>query len=87
MIAGLSDAVLRARAEEAGVAPELVGTRADLDALLFSVLSGRPDEGDENRLMRGWRRDVAGDAIVALASGKCALRVIDTPPYVEEVPI
>src|SRR5205823_3506068 len=83
MISGLADAVLRARAEEAGIASELVASRSDLDALLFAVLSGR--EKDENRLMQGWRRDLAGNAIVDLASGRCALRVIDRPPYVEEV--
>ncbi len=86
MIAGLADAVLRARAEEAGIAPELVASRSDLDALLFAILSGRAEDTD-NRLMQGWRRDVAGDAIVGLASGRCALRVIDRPPYVEEVAI
>jgi ribonuclease D len=84
MIAGLADAVLRARAEEAGIAPELVASRSDLDALLFAVLSGQP-ERDGNRLLHGWRRDLAGDAIIALATGRCALRVIDHPPYVEEV--
>jgi ribonuclease D len=84
MIAGLADAVLRARAEEAGIAPELVASRSDLDALLFATLSGRAD-GEDNRLLQGWRRDLAGDPIVALASGRCALRVIDKPPYVEEV--
>jgi len=85
MIAGLADAVLRARSEEAGIAPELVASRSDVDALLFSVLSGRGDGDGTNRLLHGWRRDVAGDAIVALATGRCALRVIDKPPYVEEV--
>src|SRR5581483_3177592 len=72
MISGLADAVLRARAEEAGIAPELVASRSDMDALLFAVLSGREPAG--NRLMEGWRRDVAGDAIVGLASGRYALR-------------
>ncbi|HLG70284.1 MAG TPA: ribonuclease D [Chloroflexota bacterium] len=87
MIAGLADAVLRARAEEAGIAPELVASRSDVDGLLFAVLSGRIDENDGNRLLHGWRRDLAGEPIIALASGRCALRVIDTPPYVEEVPV
>jgi ribonuclease D len=87
MIAGLADAVLRARSEEAGIAPELVASRSDVDALLFTVLSGHAADEDDNRLFQGWRRDVAGNAIVALATGKCALRVIDKPPYVEEVPV
>jgi len=85
MIAGLADAVLRARSEEVGIAPELVASRSDVDALLFAVLSGHSERDDNNRLLHGWRRDLAGDAIVALATGRCALRVIDKPPYVEEV--
>jgi ribonuclease D len=85
MIAGLADAVLRMRAEAAGIAPELVATRSDLDAVLLATLSGQSE--CDNRLMQGWRREVAGDAIVALASGRCALRVIDQPPYVEEFEI
>ncbi len=86
MIAGLADALLRARAEQAGIAPELVASRSDLDALLFAVLSGRVDPQD-HRLLQGWRRELAGDPIVGLASGRCALRVIDKPPYVDEVEI
>jgi ribonuclease D len=84
MIAGLADALLRARAEDAHIAPELVATRSDVDGLLFAVLSGKL-EANSHRLLHGWRRDLAGDAIVALATGRCALRVIDTPPYVAEV--
>ncbi len=84
MIAGLADALLRARAEQAGIAPELVASRSELDALLFAVLSGRVDDS-EHRLLQGWRRDLAGDPIVGLASGRCALRVIEEPPYVDEV--
>ncbi len=88
MVAGLADAVLRMRAEEAGIAPELVGTRSDLDALLVAVLSGRNgSEASDLRLLSGWRRSLAGEAIVALVRGECALRVVDHAPYVEEIPL
>ncbi|HLY67497.1 MAG TPA: ribonuclease D [Chloroflexota bacterium] len=86
MIGGLADAILRAHAEGAGIAPELVGSRSEMDALLVAALSGHVGE-TENRLLHGWRKDLAGDAIVALASGQCALRVIDRPPFIEELPI
>ncbi|HEU0167217.1 MAG TPA: ribonuclease D [Chloroflexota bacterium] len=85
MISGLCDALLRARAEQAGIAPELVYARADLDALLFAVLAKR--ETGATRLMQGWRRELAGEPVVALASGRCALHVVDTPPYIVEVEI
>lgn len=83
MASGLADSVLRARAEEAGIAPELVATRSDIDGLLLAVFSGSLEAGDQ-RLLQGWRRELAGEAIVELASGKSALRVVDRPPYVEE---
>lgn len=84
MASGLADAVLRTRAEEAGIAPELVASRADLDSLLLGVFSGVMQE--ENRLLQGWRRELAGEAILALAGGKSALRVIPNAPYVQEFP-
>jgi len=85
MIAGLCDALLRARAEQAEIAPELVASRSDLDALLYAVLGHR--NVDDQKLMQGWRRDLAGEPIVNLASGRRALHVIDQPPYIVEVDI
>ncbi len=84
MLVGLADAVVRARCEAAGIATELVVTRAELEALLAGVVSGRVQESD-HRLLQGWRRALAGDALVALAQGRVALRVIAKPPYIEEV--
>jgi ribonuclease D len=50
---------------ELGIDPTLLGTRADLEALL------RGDEGA--RLDTGWRRHVVGDAVRRLAAGEVAL--------------
>lgn len=83
MLAGLADAIVRSRCERAEIATELVATRGDLEALLAGVFSG--DRLDEHRLMRGWRRDLAGEAVVALAEGRVAVRAIEDPPYIEEV--
>lgn len=89
MLAGLADAILKARCEEARIATELVSTRAELESLLAQVVTGAvteesPDQ-PEARLLRGWRRDLAGNAIIALARGRIALRAIDSPPFIEEV--
>ncbi|HVM33777.1 MAG TPA: ribonuclease D [Actinomycetota bacterium] len=84
MLSGLCDAVLRARCERASVATEVVATRGELEALLADVFSERAREED-HRLLRGWRRDLAGGAILALAAGRMAVRVADAPPYIEEV--
>jgi ribonuclease D len=86
MTAGLADAVVRSRCERAGVATELVVTRAEMEALLSDIFSGRVDES-RHRLLRGWRRELAGDYVLALARGEVAVRATDVPPYVEEVPI
>lgn len=86
MISGLADAIVRSRCENAAIATELVATRTELEALLADVLSGETDD-TRHRLLRGWRRELAGDAVVALAQGRIGLRVTGRPPYVEEIPL
>ena len=90
LIGGLADVVVRTRAEAAGVAPELVATRGDIESLLFQLFAGRRKASNgelDHRLLRGWRKELAGDAIVALAEGRVGVRGIDHPPYVEEVEV
>lgn len=86
MVSGLADAIVRARCEEAQLATEMVANRSELDALLADVFSHRVDE-KRHRLLQGWRRRIAGDAVLALATGKLAVRVLDDPPYIEEVEV
>ncbi|MDQ4094958.1 MAG: ribonuclease D [Actinomycetota bacterium] len=89
LIGGLADVVVRTRAEAAGIAPELVATRGDIESLLFLLFAaGRGSNGSvDHRLLRGWRKELAGDAVVALAEGRVGVRSIDRPPYVEEVEV
>ena len=68
----------------AGIAAELVATRGELEALLSDVYSGSVDENG-HRLLRGWRRELAGDGVLALADGRLAIKAVDEPPYVQEV--
>jgi ribonuclease D len=84
MMAGLADAVVRARCEQAGIASELVSTRSELEAVLIEVFEGLRD-GTNHRLLTGWRRDLAGQAVVELARGRIAVKGVERPPYVEEV--
>ena len=86
MLSGLADAVVRSRCEAAGVATELVVTRSEVEGLLLDMFSGSLDE-KRHRVLSGWRRDLVGDAILGMAAGKIAVKVIDKPPYVEEVPL
>jgi ribonuclease D len=87
MISGIADAVVRARCEQAGIATELVSTRSELESLLAHILAGSdPSEIEgQHRLLRGWRRELAGDAVLALARGETAVRISKEAPYVEEV--
>jgi ribonuclease D len=89
MMSGIADAVVRARCEQAGIATELVSTRSELESLLANVLSGtnESDLEERHRLVRGWRRELAGDAVLALARGETAVRISKEAPYVEEVPL
>lgn len=84
MLSGLADAVVRARCEQAGIATELVATRGELESLLADASVGSLDESS-HRLLTGWRRDLAGEAVLELAHGRLAVRATDHPPYVEEV--
>jgi ribonuclease D len=52
--------VVRARGEELKISPELLATRRAVEQLVFS---GRADS-----LLKGWRREVVGERLVALAS-------------------
>lgn len=86
MLVGLADAVMRTRCEAANIATELVGTRGDMEAVLTHFAADSLVH-ENHRLLRGWRRDLAGDAVLEVAAGKIALRATDRPPYVEEVPM
>jgi ribonuclease D len=84
MLSGLADAVVRARCERAGIATEVVATRGEIEILIADVLSNGGRAGG-HRLLEGWRRDLVGDAVVALTEGRVGIKVIEAPPYVEEV--
>jgi ribonuclease D len=86
MLSGLADAIVRSRSERAGVATELVATRGELESVLGEVVSDRLVE-DRHRILQGWRRTLAGEAVLELARGRIAVRAISEPPYVEEVPL
>lgn len=68
----LLQAVLRLSAEEAGIAPTLVATSADLHALVEAFALGSQAELP---LLAGWRHEIAGANLVALLEGKAALRL------------
>lgn len=50
---------VRDKAVELGISPEVLATRRDVEALVFR-------DRAESPLLRGWRRDVIGDALLAM---------------------
>lgn len=64
-LADLLRVLLKAKSEAAGVAPKLIATSADLDAIAAGKLDGA--------VMQGWRREVFGEDALRLARGEIAL--------------
>lgn len=64
-LADLLRVLLKAKSEAAGVAPKLIATSADLDAIAAGRLDGA--------VMQGWRREVFGEDALRLARGEIAL--------------
>jgi len=69
----LAEALIRARALEAGLAYELVATRADLNQVIAAARRG--DGEPDVRTLRGWRRDLVGAELLELLDGRHALAV------------
>jgi ribonuclease D len=68
----LCESVVRQRVGEAGLAYELVASRADLTEI---VVAARAGSGDPDvRTLRGWRRDLVGDELLELLAGRRAVR-------------
>jgi ribonuclease D len=69
----LGEALLRARAREAGLAYELLAARADLQAIVAAWRAGEQEA--DVRTLRGWRRELAGGELLALLDGRVRLSV------------
>lgn len=81
----MAAALVRARALEAGLAYELVASRADLQAVVAAAR--RRSAEPEVRVLTGWRRELVGDELLDLLAGRRALSVdshgrleVTTPP-------
>jgi ribonuclease D len=71
----LSEALVRARAQEAGLAYELIAARADLAPIVVAARRGRPEP--ETRTLAGWRRELVGAELLELLAGRRSLAVGD----------
>jgi ribonuclease D len=69
----LSEALVRARALDAGLAYELVAARNDLAQVVAAARRGQPEP--PVRTLQGWRRDLVGGELLELLAGRRALSV------------
>jgi len=72
-VIALAEALVRARAQEAGLAYELIAARADLAPIV--VTSRRGEAEPDVRTLRGWRRELVGAELLELLAGRRALKV------------
>jgi ribonuclease D len=70
-VIALCEALVRARALEAGLAYELIASRADLTRVVVAARQGRPEP--EVRTLQGWRRELVGEELDRLLSGELSL--------------
>ena len=72
-VIALCEALVRARALEAGLAYELIASRADLTRVVVAARLGRPEP--EVRTLQGWRRELVGEELDGLLRGDLSLAV------------
>ncbi|MGO9903692.1 MAG: ribonuclease D [Solirubrobacteraceae bacterium] len=69
----LAEALLRARASGVGLAYELIATRSDVEQIIAAARRG--DREPDVRTLSGWRRELVGQDMEDLLSGRKALAV------------
>lgn len=79
----LAQVLIGARAAAVDLAPTLVATRDDVESFLAAVIVGEGVDG--LALGRGWRREVAGDALIELAAGRLGIAPLEASPYLREI--
>ncbi len=71
----LAEALVRSRAQAAGLAYELIAARADLMPIVVAARRGRPEP--DVRTLRGWRRELVGEELLELLKGNRRLAVVN----------
>jgi ribonuclease D len=69
----LAEALLRARALEAGLAYELIASRSELEQIVSASRRSEPEP--DVRTLSGWRRELVGDDLRELLAGHSAVAV------------
>jgi ribonuclease D len=69
----LAESLVRSRAQEAGLAYELIAARADLSPVVVAARRGQAEP--DVRTLQGWRRELVGEELLQLLSGHRTLSV------------
>src|SRR5215210_3602070 len=72
-VIALAEALVRSRAQAAGLAYELIAARADLSPIVVAARRGAPEP--DVRTLRGWRRELVGSELLELLAGRRVLSV------------
>ena len=72
-VIALAESLVRSRAQEAGLAYELIAARADLAPVVVAARRGDPEP--EVRTLSGWRRELVGAELLELLAGRRVLGV------------
>lgn len=72
-LVALVESVIRARAIEAGLAYELIASRAELERIVIAARRG--DSEPDVRALGGWRRELVGAELAELLAGRRALAI------------
>jgi ribonuclease D len=69
----LAEALLRARALDAGLAYELIASRSELEAIVGAARRSEPEPAV--RTLTGWREELVGSDLRSLLAGRSAIAV------------
>jgi ribonuclease D len=72
-VIALAEALLRARAMDAGLAYELIASRSELEQIVAAARQSEPEPAV--RTLSGWRRELVGSDLEDLLSGRTAVAV------------
>lgn len=72
-LVALIESVIRARAIEAGLAYELLASRAELERIVIAARRGEPEP--DVRALGGWRRELVGAELEDLLAGRRAVTI------------
>ena len=76
----LAAVLLRARCDDADLAPELVATRSELERYVEFLVSHEATD-DRHPLTEGWRAELVGHELRELVEGRVALAALASAPY------